>query len=144
MNQLIGGLITLYQRFISPYKGFRCAYGVYYGKGTCSGIVKQIVLTQGLFRGWSAIVSQFRACRCAYHQLAQQADDDAGERPEQEDEEAPEDEKEKKREGLCPGVLGGACLLPDPSDCALGGAAEGAGSACGGVVDAITGVCSCV
>ena len=142
-RQAIGGLITLYQRYISPYKGFRCAYGIYYGGSSCSAVVKRIVLSEGLFGGWSSIVNQFRRCRCAYNaMLAEQSAGNPGKAGAAPDDDEPDDrqaDKEKKkrsRPGICPESLAAVCIAPDPSDC-------GIGSACGGVADGLGSVCSC-
>jgi len=58
-------LINIYQRFISPYKGFRCAAGAYFGTATCSQAVKLIVAEDGLFGGRAKIRGQFRLCASA-------------------------------------------------------------------------------
>ena len=135
-------LISFYQRFVSPYKGFRCAYGVYHGHDTCSGIVKQIVLNEGLLGGWPKIRAQFDACRRAFVQLSDQLPESGDESEESDEDEDENDDKSKK--GFCFDMAPAVCLVPDPSDCALGGVAEGASGACTGVGEAIGGVCSCM
>lgn len=59
-------LITFYQRFISPYKGCRCAYGCYHPGLSCSGQVKRILAEYGVIDGWPLICQQFRLCRASY------------------------------------------------------------------------------
>jgi putative component of membrane protein insertase Oxa1/YidC/SpoIIIJ protein YidD len=49
--------ISLYQKFISPRKGFRCAYGVVNDTHGCSGSVKNIIIEKGLIEG------QFARCK---------------------------------------------------------------------------------
>ncbi|MCH0695689.1 membrane protein insertion efficiency factor YidD [Escherichia coli] len=44
MDKLLLLLIVFYQRFVSPHKGLRCAYGVLHHTHGCSGAVKEIVL----------------------------------------------------------------------------------------------------
>lgn len=39
-------LISFYQRFLSPLKGFSCAYRVYHDSPSCSAYVKQAFLEQ--------------------------------------------------------------------------------------------------
>lgn len=39
-------LISFYQRFLSPLKGFSCAYRVYHDSPSCSAYVKQVFLEQ--------------------------------------------------------------------------------------------------
>lgn len=63
--------IRLYQRRLSPLKGFRCAHAAWHGGPSCSAAVLEIVQTQGLRRGWPLILARFGACRLAYAQLRQ-------------------------------------------------------------------------
>lgn len=67
-------LITLYQKHLSPYKGFRCAYGCYHQTLSCSGMIKNIIAEHGVIAGWPLIKQQFAACRMAYESLQQQDD----------------------------------------------------------------------
>ena len=62
-------LIILYQKYISPYKGFRCAYGCYHKTLSCSAIVKNIIAEHGLLVGWPLIKQQFANCHLAYQTL---------------------------------------------------------------------------
>lgn len=61
-------LIVLYQRFISPYKGFRCAHSALHGGASCSAAVRAIVEREGLWRGWPLIRRRFAECRVAAQQ----------------------------------------------------------------------------
>jgi putative component of membrane protein insertase Oxa1/YidC/SpoIIIJ protein YidD len=56
-------LIVFYQKFISPYKGFRCAYAVLHGGDSCSEAVKKIVRDKGPFGGRRDIRARFQACK---------------------------------------------------------------------------------
>lgn len=58
-------LIAFYQKFISPKKGFRCAYGVLNNTHGCSGFVKKIINEKGLLAGRYEIRAQFENCRLA-------------------------------------------------------------------------------
>jgi putative component of membrane protein insertase Oxa1/YidC/SpoIIIJ protein YidD len=69
MNRIFVHAISFYQRFISPYKGFRCAAGAYYGSGSCSHVVKEIIEENGLIIGRSKIRDQFRRCTIAARAL---------------------------------------------------------------------------
>lgn len=62
-------LITLYQRYISPYKGFRCAYAACHDSKSCSAIIKNIIAEHGLLAGWPLIKQQFANCQLAYQSL---------------------------------------------------------------------------
>jgi len=101
--------INIYQRFISPVKGFRCAYGALHGDGTCSQIIKKIVKEHGVIGGRAKIRRQFADCRAAYAQLL--------EHPEW-------DKKKEKKERKCD-----YCDCPGPCDFpkACGGKGKGGG-----------------
>ncbi len=65
MNKAFAAIISFYQRFVSPYKGFSCAAAVYYNSFSCSQAVKQIILERGVIRGRLEIRDQFRRCSVA-------------------------------------------------------------------------------
>lgn len=58
-------LISGYQRYLSPIKGFKCAAGQVYGDSTCSAVIKAIVQNQGLVAGFPAIQHQLKQCHAA-------------------------------------------------------------------------------
>nr|WP_272901715.1 membrane protein insertion efficiency factor YidD [Methylomicrobium sp. RS1] len=62
-------LIVFYQKFISPHKGFRCAYAVLHGGDSCSEAVKTIVRDKGPFGGYRDIRARFQACKEANETL---------------------------------------------------------------------------
>ena len=55
-------LISFYQRYISPHKGFRCAHRVYHGGQSCSGYAKTVVQQHGLGAAIPLIRQRFSAC----------------------------------------------------------------------------------
>ena len=55
--------INGYQRYVSPYKGFCCAYRVVTGEVSCSEYVKQVIIQKGLLGSLSDISRRFRACK---------------------------------------------------------------------------------
>lgn len=57
--------IDIYQRRISPRKGFSCAYRVAHGGTGCSGYIKQRIAEVGLIRAIPDIRARFAACRQA-------------------------------------------------------------------------------
>ncbi len=59
-------LITAYQRYLSPLKGYSCAHRVLHGNESCSQYVKQAVLRLGLSDAWPDSRQRFRDCRSAY------------------------------------------------------------------------------
>ena len=60
------GLISLYQRRISPYKGYVCAHRVHHGQSSCSEFAKQAIAANGLFSALPSIRHRFIECRAAY------------------------------------------------------------------------------
>ncbi|MDO9178456.1 MAG: membrane protein insertion efficiency factor YidD [Agitococcus sp.] len=62
-------LITLYQKYISPHKGFKCAYACYHRSLSCSAMVKNIIAEHGVIAGWPMIKQQFANCHLAYQYL---------------------------------------------------------------------------
>jgi putative component of membrane protein insertase Oxa1/YidC/SpoIIIJ protein YidD len=65
MIKMLAGLITFYQNFISPRKGFSCAYFRLYGGYSCSEAVKQLILIKGLAPSLNDIRYRFQDCRDA-------------------------------------------------------------------------------
>lgn len=57
--------IKLYQRYISPHKGFACAHRVLYGGESCSGYVKRAIAQKGLLEALSSAGERFDACKAA-------------------------------------------------------------------------------
>lgn len=51
-----------YQRFISPYKGFRCAYGLHTGRCTCSGLGYRAIRRYGVVDGVSVLRERLFRC----------------------------------------------------------------------------------
>jgi len=59
-------LIDSYQRFVSPYKGFVCAYRARHRKrSSCSQFGKRAVERLGLLTGFSLIRRRFAKCHAA-------------------------------------------------------------------------------
>ena len=64
--------IRAYQRWISPYKGFRCAHRVLHGGHSCSEYARLAVLQHGVAGAWPGVRQQFRACHRAFRALREQ------------------------------------------------------------------------
>jgi putative component of membrane protein insertase Oxa1/YidC/SpoIIIJ protein YidD len=58
-------LIDLYQRKLSPYKGFVCAHNALFRQGGCSGFAKAQIASKGVVFGLQALVKRFRECAVA-------------------------------------------------------------------------------
>jgi putative component of membrane protein insertase Oxa1/YidC/SpoIIIJ protein YidD len=76
-------LIEAYQRWLSPRKGFRCAYGVMHGTGTCSSIGKRIMRERGIFVFFRLMPDQFSACKAAAANLNNETEEERKRRREQ-------------------------------------------------------------
>jgi putative component of membrane protein insertase Oxa1/YidC/SpoIIIJ protein YidD len=59
------GLIDLYQRKISPRKGFVCAHNALFRAGGCSGYAKEEIAKKGVMRGLQSLAQRFRECAVA-------------------------------------------------------------------------------
>lgn len=58
-----------YQKFISPKKGYRCAYSVKNGGTGCSGAVIEIIEKASIFEWRSLIKERFEGCKKASESL---------------------------------------------------------------------------
>lgn len=143
------GLIGLYQRWISPRKGFRCAHAVLNGGPGCSGFAKSAIREHGLWQGLGLLRQRFRDCRAAMHiLLAQQSGppgDDLNEADLTEEElETARRQRKKRKPGwfdrndcalaACEAPAG-CCSVGSSKGAAAGGAAAGLGA------EATTGIC---
>jgi putative component of membrane protein insertase Oxa1/YidC/SpoIIIJ protein YidD len=61
--------ITGYQRYISPHKGFACAYRVLHGGESCSQYFKRVIAEDGFRAAVSLSRQRFHACKQANHIL---------------------------------------------------------------------------
>lgn len=57
--------ITVYQLFLSPYKGYRCAHAVLHQGNSCSQAVKLLIAEQGVWHSRASIQQRFAECRAA-------------------------------------------------------------------------------
>lgn len=62
MRWLFLGLIRLYQTYVSPYKGFRCAYHAHTGGQSCSTFGYTAIRRHGARVGWLLLRRRFRKC----------------------------------------------------------------------------------
>ncbi len=77
LRYLAIAIISVYQRYISPYKGFRCAYRYATGRSSCSEYARRITLRIGVVALWKALPKQFARCRLAYERLMSTASGDS-------------------------------------------------------------------
>jgi putative component of membrane protein insertase Oxa1/YidC/SpoIIIJ protein YidD len=75
MNDLLRDLalqaISLYQRYLSPYKGYRCAYAFHTGCASCSRLGFRAIRWRGVFDGLSLLVRRLGRCRDAFERYRQ-------------------------------------------------------------------------
>ncbi len=61
--------IRLYQRHVSPRKGYACAYRLLHGGSGCSGVGYRLIRRYGLWSGYALLRRRFERCRAAREQL---------------------------------------------------------------------------
>ena len=62
ISALLYTLIELYQRYVSPYKGFRCAYRAHRGRHSCSEFGKRALARGGVAGFWPLLRRRFARC----------------------------------------------------------------------------------
>jgi putative component of membrane protein insertase Oxa1/YidC/SpoIIIJ protein YidD len=55
-------LIIIYQRFISPYKGWHCIHAQIFGGATCSNYGLYVINENGVFAGLKLLQKRFEEC----------------------------------------------------------------------------------
>ncbi len=73
MNKIAVALISGYQQYISPRKGFSCAYRILHGDESCSHYIKRMFIEQDFSRAIAAAGQRFKACKEANQILKLQA-----------------------------------------------------------------------
>ena len=58
--------ITLYQRYLSPYKGYCCAYRSYTGGASCSMLGFRVIRRFGVWDGLKLLRDRLALCGVAY------------------------------------------------------------------------------
>jgi len=131
-----------YQRFLSPRKGFACAYRVQNGGTGCSGYAKHAIRDHRLLRAIPLIRARFSACKAAALALSEQRGDDETDKKQR---------KKARKSGARSSCIYDGCMF---ASCAGGGttaasdsgdaAASGSGSTCDDMScgDASCGDCS--
>ncbi len=76
INKLTIQLINLYQRYVSPHKGFCCAYRVHTGGLSCSQYTKEVIQENGLFKALPLVKKQFSKCKIAYQEIQEKKSKD--------------------------------------------------------------------
>ena len=68
MRRIVLLAIRAYQRFVSPYKGFACAYRRHTGRASCSAFGYRAVRRHGVFSGLALIRSRTHLCGVVHRQ----------------------------------------------------------------------------
>ncbi|MFN0051013.1 MAG: membrane protein insertion efficiency factor YidD [Planctomycetales bacterium] len=68
-SHLVLAAISRYQRHISPYKGFRCAFRAHRGGLSCSAYGQQVIREHGLLQGLRLLRQRFRECAASAQSL---------------------------------------------------------------------------
>ncbi len=80
INLTAAVLIRVYQQYLSPHKGFVCAYHVLYpDRHSCSEAIRLSVISDGLFKAWGKGKQQFADCAVASKILAQKRKNNSNE-----------------------------------------------------------------
>jgi len=67
MKLLALSAITFYQRLISPYKGFCCAYRVHSGHASCSVLGYRAIRRFGVWHGVRILRQRLARCGAVHH-----------------------------------------------------------------------------
>ncbi|QKQ74206.1 membrane protein insertion efficiency factor YidD [Nostoc sp. TCL240-02] len=59
-------IISVYQRHLSPRKGYSCAHRILHGGDSCSEYVKNVLADKSLFESTLIARQRFRECNIAY------------------------------------------------------------------------------
>jgi putative component of membrane protein insertase Oxa1/YidC/SpoIIIJ protein YidD len=112
---LLLAVIRLYQRFISPHKGFRCAYHAHTGRQSCSHLGLRAVRMYGALSGLAVLRRRLYLCGVAHRRYA-----------------APHRRPPLSQRGNCDLPCDGGCDMPDTTSCTtLGDCASNLGCDCG-------------
>ena len=66
MRALVLAVITGYQRYVSPHKGFCCAYRVLTGRKSCSSLGFRVVRRYGVLKGITVLRRRLYLCGVAH------------------------------------------------------------------------------
>ena len=66
------GMIDLYQRWVSPRKGWRCAHALHTGRRGCSALGARAIRRHGVWRGLGVLRRRFDACALSHQYLQAQ------------------------------------------------------------------------
>jgi putative component of membrane protein insertase Oxa1/YidC/SpoIIIJ protein YidD len=94
--------ITLYQRYLSPYKGYCCAYRSYTGGASCSTLGFRVIRRFGIWDGLALLRERLALCGAAYRRWVRAR------------------LPARRQKGFIDGACDVGICLPDPGDLASG------------------------
>jgi len=68
MRELALATIGVYQRYVSPYKGFCCAYRAHTGRASCSALGARVIRRHGVLAGCVLLRQRLRRCGDVHRQ----------------------------------------------------------------------------
>ena len=71
MKTFVLAMIMAYQKYISPKKGFSCAYRLRYGGSGCSGVGLRLIRRYGVFSGCFLLRKRLARCKFAANEIRQ-------------------------------------------------------------------------
>ncbi|WP_442927663.1 membrane protein insertion efficiency factor YidD [Microcoleus sp. A003_D6] len=69
LDLIVVFFVRIYQKYLSPRKGFSCAYSRLYGDESCSEYFRQIVKSQGINKAIPLFQERLRKCQMAHMKL---------------------------------------------------------------------------
>jgi len=97
--------IGVYQRYVSPHKGYCCAYRAHTGRSSCSEFGRRVIGKMGIAAGIRLLFDRFAACAAAAEEIKK-----SDEKREENNEACPLSGKEKA--STCANGCVGACPWP--------------------------------
>ena len=70
LRYLALGSIRLYQRYLSPYKGFCCAYRKHTGRHSCSALGYRAIRKEGIWTGIGILKKRLYLCGVAHRRFS--------------------------------------------------------------------------
>jgi len=73
MKDVALAAIGIYQRYVSPHKGFCCAYRVHTGRASCSALGARAIRRWGVWRGLQVLRLRMHCCGEVHHRCLTEA-----------------------------------------------------------------------
>ena len=70
MRRLLLAAIVAYQRWLSPHKGFSCAYRAHMGRASCSALGHRAIRRHGVLAGVAILRQRLHLCGVTHRRLS--------------------------------------------------------------------------